>query len=232
MLVRTLTREQVRKVDQIAIDEFGIPGIVLMENAGRGAAELLLSLGVDGPVTICCGRGNNGGDGFVMARHLENRGCKVRILLLCEPERLRDDSAVNYRIVAAAGTALSVCPGPATHESAALLLNNSAWIVDALLGTGAQGNVREPYASAIHAINHASANVLAVDLPSGLDCDTGQPANCCVEAGHTATFVARKPGFDVPSSTQFTGTVHVVDIGIPQTLLDRHFRDSQQVTGS
>ncbi len=94
------------------------------------------------------------------------------------------------------------------------------WIVDALLGTGTAGTIREPYATVIAAINRANKKVLAVDLPSGMDCDTGQPLGDCVRAAHTATFVGRKVGFDSPGAPQFTGEVHVIEIGVPQRLLD------------
>src|SRR5205814_9377754 len=94
------------------------------------------------------------------------------------------------------------------------------WVVDALLGTGTQGSIREPYLTAIAAINRARKKVFAVDLPSGMDCDTGQPLGACIEADHTATFVARKAGFDAPGAERLTATVHVVDIGIPKRLLN------------
>src|SRR6266566_4877690 len=104
----TLTRAQVRELDRRAIEEYGVPGIVLMENAGRGAAELLLALGARGPVVICCGKGNNGGDGFVIARHLDNHGIPVRILLFAPPEDLSGDAAINYRIVERSRLPISV----------------------------------------------------------------------------------------------------------------------------
>src|SRR5687768_6616687 len=94
-----LTREQVRAVDRRAVDEYGMSGLVLMENAGRGVAETLITLGVNGPVVICCGKGNNGGDGFVIARHLDNRGKQVRVLLFADPAELRGDAAANWRIL-------------------------------------------------------------------------------------------------------------------------------------
>ena len=99
-----LTRDQVRAVDRRAIEDFGVPGVVLMENAGRGAAELLRSLGATGPVVLCCGKGNNGGDGFVMARHLDNEAIPLRVLLFGRPEELRGDAAVMYHIIARAGS--------------------------------------------------------------------------------------------------------------------------------
>src|SRR5437870_9185305 len=106
--MRFLSREEVRAVDRRAIEEFGMPGVVLMENAGRGAAELLVSLGIHGPVVICCGKGNNGGDGFVMARHLDVRGIPVRVLLFAPPNELSGEAAVNYRIVSRTRIALRV----------------------------------------------------------------------------------------------------------------------------
>src|SRR5947208_13661400 len=103
-----LSRDEVRAVDRRAIEDFGIPGMVLMENAGRGAAELLLALGIHGRVVVCCGKGNNGGDGFVIARHLDRAGVPVRVLLFCRPEELTGDAALTYRIIARAGPPLQV----------------------------------------------------------------------------------------------------------------------------
>ncbi|MBM3971392.1 MAG: NAD(P)H-hydrate epimerase [Planctomycetes bacterium] len=227
MSVRSLTREEVRAVDRRAIDEFGMTGLVLMENAGRGAAERLLALGVDGPVIVCAGKGNNGGDGFVIARHLELLGCDARVLLFANPSELSGDAAVNWRILEAAETPRVVLGRQPPLSDIDHALSHADWIVDALLGTGTLGEVREPYRTAIAAINRSARKVLAVDLPSGLDCDTGEPIETlvdgipvCVRAAHTATFVARKRGFDLPTSQAFTGDVHVVGIGAPKKLID------------
>lgn len=227
MSVRSLTREEVRAVDRRAIDEFGMTGLVLMENAGRGAAERLLALGVDGPVIVCAGKGNNGGDGFVIARHLELLGCDARVLLFANPSELSGDAAVNWRILEAAETPRVVLGRQPSLSDIDHALSHADWIVDALLGTGTLGEVREPYRTAIAAINRSARKVLAVDLPSGLDCDTGEPIETlvdgipvCVRAAHTATFVARKRGFDLPTSQAFTGDVHVVGIGAPKKLID------------
>lgn len=218
--MRSMTRQQVRDIDRRAIEEYGMPGIVLMENAGRGTAELLASLGIDGPVVICAGKGNNGGDGLVVARHLENRGYDVRVLLFCDPAELKGDAATNYGIVAAARTPLRV-PGPVPSSGDLdSEFRDADWIIDALLGTGTQGEVREPYLTVIDRINAARRKVLAVDLPSGMDCDTGRPLGTCVRADHTATLVASKVGFEQPSAAESTGAVHVIDIGVPRVLLD------------
>lgn len=208
-----LNREQVRNVDRCAIEEYCMTGLVLMENAGRNSAELLRSLGIDGQVVVCCGKGNNGGDGFVIARHLENAGVTVKVLLCVPPSSLTGDAAANFEILRRSQTPLLVPPMEWESE-----LAQADWIVDALLGTGTQGTLRDPFTSAVAEINKANRRVFAIDLPSGLDCDTGLPLGCCVRADHTATFVARKPGFDIPGALQWTGQVHVIDIGIPLRL--------------
>ncbi len=216
---RSLTRRQVRDVDARAIGEYSLPGIVLMENAGRGAAELLLRLGVNGRVVICAGKGNNGGDGYVIARHLDLRDVATTVLLFCQPAELTGDAAINYRVLEAARQPLIVVGASPNVAELDRQLAAADWIVDALLGTGTQGTIREPYLTAIAAINRAERKVLAVDLPSGMDCDTGLPLGACVQADHTATFVARKVGFDAPGADRLTGQIHVIDIGVPKRLL-------------
>jgi NAD(P)H-hydrate epimerase len=215
----SLTREQVRGIDRRAMDEFHLPGIVLMENAGRGSAELLQSLGVTGPVVICCGKGNNGGDGYVIARHLENSGVAVSVLVFASAGEIGGDARINLTVLQAAGTPVRFFAQPPRPDELEHLLRDAEWIVDALLGTGTRGTVREPFCTVIDAINRAGKRVLAVDLPSGLDCDTGLPLGPCVRAAQTATFVAAKRGFELPGAHEFTGEVHVVGIGVPRRLL-------------
>jgi NAD(P)H-hydrate epimerase len=215
-----LSRDAVRAIDQRAIEEYGIPGAVLMENAGRGTAELLLALGVHGRVLICCGKGNNGGDGFVIARHLDNRLVPVRVLLFCRPEELTGDAAIHYQIIARSGLPIDVHTDESVKEEELRReLGLGEWVVDALFGTGLSGPVRPPFERVLAAINASPAHVLAVDIPSGLDCDTGEPLGVCVKAAHTATFVAQKKGFVNPAARAWTGKVHVVDIGVPRRLL-------------
>lgn len=219
-MMRPLSRDEVRDVDRRAIEEYGMPGVVLMENAGRGAADLLWSQRPQGPLVVCAGAGNNGGDGFVIARHLENRGAKVTVLLFSAPGKLHGDAATNYRILTAAKTPLRIHGTDFDDAQLDTLLQEAEWIVDALLGTGMQGAVREPFAGIIAAINRAGRKVLAVDLPSGLDCDTGRPLGECVRATRTATFVAPKLGFANPESRRWTGPVDVIDIGVPRMMLE------------
>lgn len=214
-----LNRAATREVDRRAIEDFGMSGLVLMENAGRGVADRLCQLGAQGPVAICCGKGNNGGDGFVLARHLDLRGIEARVLLWAEPHDLTGDAAANFHIMQKMGLAIDVFGQ--RHDAVQLeeRLRDAQWIVDALLGTGARGEPRAPFDEVIEHLNAAAAPKLAIDLPSGLDCDTGEAAAHTVRARHTCTFVALKPGFLMPGAAAYTGEVHVHDIGVPCRLL-------------
>jgi NAD(P)H-hydrate epimerase len=215
----TLSRQQVREVDRRAIEEYGMCGLVLMENAGRGVAEAMLAVGVEGPVVVCCGKGNNGGDGFVIARHLSNRGKQVRVLLFANPAEVRGDAAANWRIMERAAIEHEVFGADVSVDRLIERFADANWIVDALLGTGASGEPHPPTSLVIEAINAANKRVMAVDLPSGLDCDTGTPAQNTIVADHTCTFVAVKPGMLVDGAEHFTGRVHVIDIGVPRRLI-------------
>jgi NAD(P)H-hydrate epimerase len=219
-----LTRDQVRALDRRAIQDFGVPGIVLMENAGRVAAELLRALGITGSVLVCCGKGNNGGDGFVIARHLDNQRVPVRVVLLNQAQDLAGDAAIAYRIIARSGIAI----WPFNPEVLVEGLVSADWVVDALYGTGLQGAVRSPADQVIRAINASGKKVLAVDVPSGLDCDTGRPLGIAVHATHTATFVAPKKGFREQEAQAWLGQVHVLDIGVPRKLIEGYDRGAGQ----
>jgi NAD(P)H-hydrate epimerase len=223
-----LTRAQLRDLDRRAIHDLGVPGVVLMENAGRSMAELLLKLGSRG-VVVCCGKGNNGGDGFVIARHLDNAGVAVRVLLFAEPAELAGDAAINHTILARSGVSLDVLAGPRLQEERlAAELARADWVVDALFGSGLQGPVRPPFDRVIAAINAAPGRVLAVDIPSGLDADTGRPLGPTVRAHHTATVAALKKGFREPEAAAWLGQVHVVGMGAPRCLLEA-FRAAGEV---
>jgi NAD(P)H-hydrate epimerase len=213
---RTISRQQARQLDRRAVEEFDMTSAMLMENAGRGVADVLCRLGIAGPVIICCGAGNNGGDGFVIARHLDLRGHAVQVLLLADPARLTGDAALNYGVLEKCGVPIKQIEA----GNIAAELKGAAWIVDALLGTGARGEPRPPIDSLIDQINASAVPILAVDLPSGLDCDTGQAAQHTIRAAHTCTFVAHKPGFLAPGAEQYTGQVHVLDIGAPRKLVE------------
>ena len=226
----TLSREQVRELDRRAIDEFGVPGIVLMENAGRGCAELLMRLNPERrPTVVLCGPGNNGGDGFVVARHLDNHGWPVRALLVAEKSPTGGDAAPNYRAAVATGLVEGPLPDPARPDEPLIEAvfdfgprRPPPWVVDALFGTGLCRPPADGVGRVIEWLNVTDFPVLAVDLPSGLDCDTGVPLGPTVRASRTTTFVAPKRGFLNPASKAWTGEVHVIDIGAPRRLIDEY----------
>src|SRR5947209_745783 len=182
-----LSSAEVREREGKAIQVLGMPSLLLMENAGRNIAELLVSLGISGKVAICCGKGNNGGDGLVIARHLDNWHVPVQVLLFARPEDLSGDAAVNHRILAGAGVKVDVHAGKLERETVRVDLATSDWVVDALFGTGLSGPLRPPFDEIVSLINEGPAKVLAVDTPSGLDGDTGMPLGPTVRALHTAT---------------------------------------------
>lgn len=211
-----LTRAQVRQIDRLAIEEYHIPGIVLMENAARGVADEVQRIlpGKTRPIAIFCGAGNNGGDGFALARHLHNRGFEVEVVLLTDPDQIKADAAINLQIIQKMG--LYITLGAVRRR-----LTRQALLVDAIFGTGLNRAPSEPFASAIEQINAFALPVLAVDVPSGLDCDSGEPLGACIRAVKTVTFVAEKAGFANPQSQSYTGEVVVADIGAPWELVQR-----------
>ena len=215
-----LTREQSRQVDRLAMEKYGFSGLVLMENAGRGVVDTLEKLGIGGTVLVCCGRGNNGGDGFVIARHLNLRGYETQVLLFCDPGQLTGDAAANYQILTKTDVPIHACFE--SHDAANLQdhLSGAGWIVDALLGTGARGEPRPPLDAVIDQFNGSQVPILAVDVPSGLDCDTGEPTGHTIRAAHTCTFVTPKVGFLEPTAKPYLGELHVLSIGTPVKLVN------------
>ncbi len=219
------TREQVRELDRRAIEEYHIPGVVLRENAGRGAAEGAADMLVHPAgkkVLLLCGKGNNGGDGYVVARHLRNRGARVQVVLghSIEDNDEISDAGINFRIIRAMDVPVRQAVSEDEQRGAALLAKEADLIVDALLGTGLSGEVREPYLSLIRLINAADKPVLSIDLPSGLDANTGAVLRCAVRATATATFVLPKVGFEFGQGPELVGEVTVVDIGVPKELIE------------
>jgi NAD(P)H-hydrate epimerase len=209
--VKFLSRQQVRQVDRLAVEKFHIPAIVLMENAARAVAQAALDmLAPHGArALVICGGGNNGGDGLAAARHLKIAGKDVTIALTVDPAKYQGDALTNWRIIEAMG--IPVIPASPDLFSA----SDADLIIDAIFGTGLSASPRDPYPALFAAINSRRGSVLAVDIPSGLDCDTGQPWGSCVRATRTVTFVAQKIGFANPGAQQYLGEVVVAPIGCP-----------------
>lgn len=217
---RVMSREEVRRVDAWAIEEIGVAGVVLMENAGRSCAELALQklAGAANP-TICifCGAGNNGGDGYVIARHLLNAGVQTRVVLCGDLAKVRGDARINLDILERLGHPIEQVD-PADEGAVARIRafgRDASLIVDALFGTGLQGELKPRYRAIIDAINGLGRPVLAVDIPSGLDCDTGEPLGTAIRAAYTVTFVAVKKGFLASAGAEeYVGELHVASIGV------------------
>jgi NAD(P)H-hydrate epimerase len=223
-----LSRAKVREVDAVAMDEYSLPGVVLMENAGRNASEAIVRLfdSISGQdVVVVVGSGNNGGDGLVIARYLELAGAKVRVVLAAPPQRFRGDSLTNLEIINRSGIDL-VCLAGAVAERWQNALLSATCVIDAILGTGTTGAARGDSKVAIKSLLgrmkiDPRPRVISIDVPSGFDCDRGVPCGPCVCANETLTFVASKQGFMTIDAKRYTGRIQIIDIGVPQIVRNR-----------
>lgn len=218
-MIPLLKAETMRQIDRTAIEEMKVPSLTLMENAGRGVAEAVLAqYGTDGArrVVIVCGRGNNGGDGLVAARYLREAGIRPRVVVLGEPDQLTDDARANARRWQESGGRIEVAPD---EESVRRLLRapiEADLVIDALLGTGSSGAPRGAVLEAIRAINRGGAPVVAIDIPSGVDADSGAVPGEAVDADLTITLGFPKRGLWFHPARDSAGTVETVDIGLPR----------------
>ena len=219
MSIVLMTSSQMRELDRQAIDVVGIPGAVLMESAGRACAQVVkgyFSADGEGRVAVFCGKGNNGGDGFVTARHLVSADHDVDVFLLAEPAQIQGDAALNLGILERLGVPVKTLLGE--DDLREIDWDEYDVIVDALLGTGLSTEISGLMAEVIEHINAASCPVVAVDIPSGLSADTGQPLGIAVRAQKTVTFAYPKPGQVLYPGAEYTGELVVADIGIPSML--------------
>jgi len=211
-----LSAEQMRAADRGASERLGVPSLLLMENAGRGVAELVRARLGDRPgrVAVVCGEGANGGDGFVVARHLVRRGVPVRVLIAASRERITGDAAVVLAALESMGVAAEDLSASTDVAAWAARLAGSAAIVDAIFGIGLRDDVTGVPAAAITAMNAAAGLKVAVDVPSGLDADTGRVHGIAFAADVTATMGARKLGLALDAAAP-VGEVELVDLGVP-----------------
>lgn len=215
-----------RAVDRESIEVFGIPGMVLMENAARALAEAAMSIlcsstridagSASSRVLIVCGPGNNGGDGYAAARHLHNRGVAVTLGRWGTP-RQGTDARLNHDVCGRMGL-------PVLDLDAGFPVESFGLVLDCLLGTGLDRSVEGRAFEIIDWMNRSGAPIVAADLPSGLDCDSGEPLRAAIRAATTVSFVGWKRGFLNPRSHDWTGRVIVGDIGAPREVLARHGR--------
>jgi NAD(P)H-hydrate epimerase len=223
--MRLLTADEMRALDREAIDQWGLPGAVLMENAGRGVADQLEETFAElwpGPLLIVAGKGNNGGDGFVAARHLLNRGWDVSLLLLADLKAVTGDARLFLDLMQRSGADLHPADDGAAFLSAIAELPAPVLVVDALLGTGFTGALSAHYSEVIDWVNALGVPVLAVDVPSGTDATSGAVSGTAIQAELTVTFESAKVGHVVDPAADYVGDLTVVDIGIPQALSLQH----------
>ncbi|MTI80947.1 MAG: NAD(P)H-hydrate dehydratase [Firmicutes bacterium] len=224
--MRLALAAEIREIDHIAITDYGIPGVVLMENAGIRVVDAVcrqLNGDVRGKViTVFAGKGNNGGDGLVVARHLLNMGADVRVLMVTDPTNLTGDAKVNFNIWKKMGQKVYPIHQANGINLVKVSLLNTNLIVDAMFGTGFKGVVNEKLGRIIQLINNNGAPVVAVDIPSGLEADTGNIGGDCVHADATITFGLPKLGMVLETGASVCGEVEVVDISLPKPLLNDH----------
>lgn len=216
---------EMARLDRQTIDEIGIPGIVLMENAARGAAafyeEAVPDL-LERQITVVAGAGNNAGDGFVLARIFHGRGATVRVVCLRPPERLQGDALTNFSILTKLDIPVHVWSEDADFEEQWPWIRESGVIIDAILGTGLSSEMRGLYRQIVEAVNKlTNIPVLAVDIPSGLDAGSGKPLGLAIRATATATFGFAKIGLVIDPGREFVGRLKLVDIGIPREVAER-----------
>jgi ADP-dependent NAD(P)H-hydrate dehydratase / NAD(P)H-hydrate epimerase len=222
--MKVVTAQQMQALDRKAIEEYGIPGIVLMENAGRGAARAIREAFPDLPdrtVAVLAGKGNNGGDGFVIARDLLNDGIAVEVFLLADPEDLRGDAAVNGRVYFKMGGKFTSLTSVEAFERLKPGLGRFSLFVDAIFGTGLSSEIRGLPKEVIDEVNRLGKPVVAIDVPSGLDASSGRPLGATVRADFTLTFGLPKTGLLTPPGTDYAGEVRVIDISLPRPLVER-----------
>jgi len=221
--MRIVTADEMAAMDRITIDRVGIPGVVLMENAGRGACEVMWRHFPDlagKRVLVLAGGGNNGGDGFVIARHLWQQRVEVDVCCLRKPADYRGDARINLAILDKLGVPVGVLAAAADMPQLRERLGAADLVVDAILGTGLKAPVSGFYREVIELVNAVGRPVFAVDLPSGLDATTGLPLGVCIEASVTATFGLAKIGQLVTPGCAFVGCLEVVDIGLPRSVTE------------
>jgi hydroxyethylthiazole kinase-like uncharacterized protein yjeF len=221
---RVVSAEEMRWCDETTINTYGVPGLLLMESAGRGVVDIIkqkYSTLESKKVLVVCGKGNNGGDGFVIARLLSNSCAKINVLLMASPSELMGDAKTNFIILQKFAKKSS--HKIALHRYSKRLLSSIPKpdiIVDAMFGTGFAGSVRKPFADVIAWMNKQGTKIVAVDIPSGVNGTTGVVENCAVRANITVTFGSIKSGLLCNQGRELVGSVSVADIGIPNMVTE------------
>jgi len=233
--MKLATAEIMRRLDQRAIEEFGIPGLVLMENAARSTVSAMFRLFPDlltKRVGIFAGRGNNGGDAFAVARYLLNRGVFCQVYLLTAQEEVQGDAATNLKILTRMGGEIFSVLNVEELEARQAQVAKNDLLIDGILGTGLKGPVKGLYREVIEFINSLHLPVVAIDIPSGLDADKGQVLGTCIRASLTVTFGLAKRGLLVQPGLQFVGKLVIADISIPSSAIEAERIKDNLIEGS
>ena len=222
--MRLVKAAEMQQLDKLAIQELGIPGVVLMENAARGAARIFLEhfqCRKKAHVAVLCGPGNNGGDGYVMARYLDKKGLKVTVIVLSPFNKISGDAGTNLEILKRMGLNILEVPGTDEWQGGHEVIDDADFIIDGILGTGLNSPVLGFYGQVIEEVNKAESPVMAIDIPSGLNADTGQVMGTSVEADLTVTFGHPKVGQLLYPGASLVGRLAAIDIGIPEAVEKR-----------
>jgi len=221
--MKVATAEQMQELDRKTIETYRIPGIVLMENAGRGAAEAISNAFPDilkKKVAIVAGKGNNGGDGFVIGRYFLNRGISVKAFLLADPKALRGDAETAFQIFLRMKGEVFAVPSSKDYQKVKKDLERFDLLIDSIFGTGLDAEVRGYYREVIDHLNTLQKPIVAVDIPSGLDADTGKPLGTAIRASLTVTFGLPKVGHLISPGIDYVGEVKIIDISTPRRLVE------------
>lgn len=220
--MKIVTTAEMRRIEQVAIEEYGIPSIVLMENAGvevvRQMESIMGSL-YNKKISIFAGTGNNGGDGYVVARHLYNKGAKVKVFLIGTTAAVKKDALLNLQIITNMGIDVLEVTSEHDWDNVKIAMTFTDFLLDALLGVGFTGQLKNLMYQVVESINKSNKQIIAIDVPSGVDADTGQIRGMAVKANHTISFSLPKQGLLLYPGASFVGDLHVADIGIPRVLL-------------
>lgn len=220
--MKIVTVAEMKNLEKAAIEEYGVPGIVLMENAGVEVVkqiESILGCLHNKKISVFAGTGNNGGDGYVVARHLHNQGAKVKVFVIGSRENVIGDALTNLQIITNMGIDILEVMNQHDWDKVKIAITFTDCLVDALLGTGFAGQLRENMAQAVECMNKMNKMIIAIDIPTGVDGDTGQIKSVAVKASYTVTFALPKQGLLLYPGASYAGELYVADIGVPRLLL-------------
>ena len=233
--MKVVTSKQMRKIEQTAIEELGIPSVLLMENAAINTAKhgfRIIHNKQNAKVLIVCGSGNNGGDGTALARHLYIKGIDVKVIFAGDTNAAKGDAAVNLQITKNLGIPIEFVLNTGSSLNIQKVIEDSDLVVDAMFGTGLDRNIEGNYKYLTETINRYAKYVLSVDMPSGIHSDTGRIMGCAVKAAETVTFGYLKTGILLYPGAEYAGKVHIEDIGIPGVLIEKVKTEANVLTSS